>query len=223
MYFTGQGNAGLLQATCGSGTCTINADDSDNNGTYTQNQNPPNGTQLAVSITANGRGSFSGTGAPLFYLYDSSATGGGVLLSTNGVDSGGMYAQGAVPSSLDGLSGSYYMGSLFNWNSNGGSDSGSFTIDSLGNMTGNDDGGSQGNTDWGKSITGLTISSPPWSDGIFDLTAGGQTQLVCYLINPVCSGGSASCGGSGQTPYGMSACMSPTDNNPKVTLVQQVQ
>ncbi len=231
MYMTGGNSssswADLLQLTCGNGTsgetCTINAHDSNSGGTYTSgaNTDPPPGTVVPVSVATNGRVAI--TNGPIFYLYDSSATGGGVVLSPGGVEVGQLYAQGTVPGGVGALATSYYMGSLFNLNQNTSAKSNVFTTDSSGNMNGfTQDSSGQQSTNYGSTVSGATFAGLN-SYGVFNLQAGGTAQSVCYLVQPVCSGTGNACGGSGQPPFGQAACADITSSNPRISMAQQVQ
>jgi hypothetical protein len=229
MYMTGSGGTSygqLLQATCAGTTCTVNTDDVNDSGTYTQNQNPPAGTPFSVSVTSNGRVTLSGAGnhPPVFYLYDSTATGGAVMLNTGGGTSiGEMRAQGTVPGTVSGLANTtwgYYMGNVFTMYDSGTS-TGAFTVSNTGAMSGYSDDGGQGYTSYGSSFTGFNLTAPN-SYGVFHVQAGGQNQVVCYLVRPSCSGGGTTCGTS-SNPYASFACLDTGSNNPKITIVQQVQ
>jgi hypothetical protein len=223
MYMTGpsggsSSDAFMAQVTCTGTACSVNATDENDGGNYTANSAKAIGN-YTIAPSTYGRATLSP--APImFYLYDSSATGGGVVLNTDSVQLGNLSAQGTVPVSISAMAGSYYMGNMFAFDPNTGGDSGSFTIDSLGNMSGNDDSGGQGDISYGNSISGGSVTVPN-TYGVFDIQAGGTPQVTCYNIAPVCSGGGTACGGS--TPYAMSACLDRQSNNPQVTIVQQVQ
>jgi len=141
------------------------------------------------------------------------------MLNMDGVQLGNMHPQGTVPGSISALAGNYYMGSMFTFDPNSG-DSGSFTIGSSGNMNGNSDSGGQSYMDYGSAMSGMSVSLPN-SYGVFNIQSGGQQQVTCYFITPVCSGGGTACGGS--TPYALNACVDIGSKNPKLTIVQQVQ
>jgi hypothetical protein len=215
-------DAWLAQMTCNNNTsqCTVNASDDNLGGTYVPH--PLAGTTSIVNIDSTGRWPLTGSGnfAPVFYLYDSSSTGGGYGVNTGTAELGYLSVQGTAPTSVSALGGSYYMGNMFGLNAGGSADSGTFTVDSSGNMTGNDDSGSQGYTNYGNSISGMSFTTPN-SYGVWNIQASGQNQVVCYLIEPVCSGGASVCGSS--TPYASYACIDTTGNGAKVTLVRQVQ
>jgi hypothetical protein len=88
-----------MQMTCNGGTCTVNASDDNNSGNYSKNLNPAAGTTFSVVANSNGRAVLIGTNNPIIlYLYDSSASGGGVTLHTDGVRSGNFFTQGTANS-----------------------------------------------------------------------------------------------------------------------------
>jgi len=222
-------DAFIGQLSCGSGnpsTCTINSSDENDAGNYTHNDPKLIGSQLSALIDPIGRVGLGGNGTPVFYLYDSSSTGGGVVLSAGGIQVGNLESQGTIPS-LGALDGSYYMRDLFAMSADGNSQTGALTI-SGGNINLTQDTGAQGGTNYAGSMSGMAVSSPATAPsdyanyGVFDINAGGATQVVCYLIHPVCTAGEGTCGPS-SSPYGMSACVGTHDGTPKVTLIQQVQ
>jgi hypothetical protein len=222
--------AQLIQGTCDtSANCTISSSDQNDSGTYTPNPvgTPPVSLPQAA-VASDGRVTYSsGIAADIiFYLYDT-VSGGAVVLQTDNPSLGYMKPQGMLPSGVGSLAASYYMGDLATMDPNGSGNTGSFTLDSSGNMNGSGDKGGQGNVKYGDPLTGLTLTLPtgfatlPGSYGVFNVTQGGNIQIICYVIDPVAAGGPLT--NPPSTPYADFACIGPNDGNAKVTLMQQVQ
>jgi hypothetical protein len=177
----------------------------------------------------NPTSSGSGNVPVIFYLYDTGISNpptgynaqGGLVLGTDNVVHRYVKPQGAVPSSLITSPVSYYMGSLMDLNvaSSAFNDSGSFLTDTSGNATGNSDDAGQGGSDWGSPITGLTMAGVPNNYGVFNLQSTNWTAS-CYFIYPIAT--NTPFADSFGVTYATYACVG-SDNEPKITVIRQVQ
>ena len=223
-YWEGADHAEILQLTCSNAACTINSNDEISSGSgYVHN--PFTGPIGTGTVGTNGRVTYTGTNAPpiIFYLYGTAAASGGrgaLFFSTDSPQLGFARPQGTVPVSVD-TQGTYYMGSsaFDTAASTGGVDSGAFTADNTGLMTGHQDEGGQGYTSWGGLISGMSLGAID-ANGVFGIMAGSPPaqQVICYLVNsyvaPPLAQGSAA----------LYVCMDTSKNpSPKLTLVQQTQ